>query len=71
MGENLEPLDVAEGMVGQKRARKAAGVLRRMVLDGKIAGRGVLLVGKPGTGKTAVAMGQLCAIIASIRARSA
>lgn len=59
LGENLEPLDAAEGMVGQKRARKAAGVLRRMVLDGKIAGRGVLLVGKPGTGKTAVAMGEL------------
>jgi DNA helicase TIP49 (TBP-interacting protein) len=57
LGENLEPLDVADGMVGQKSARKACGILRTMIKEGKIAGRAVLLVGKPGTGKTAVAMG--------------
>lgn len=57
LGENLEPLDVADGMVGQKNARKACGILRTMIKEGKIAGRAVLLVGKPGTGKTAVAMG--------------
>eukprot|EP00019_Armaparvus_languidus_P009670 CAMPEP_0168582174 /NCGR_PEP_ID=MMETSP0420-20121227/1827_1 /TAXON_ID=498008 /ORGANISM="Pessonella sp." /LENGTH=462 /DNA_ID=CAMNT_0008616615 /DNA_START=16 /DNA_END=1405 /DNA_ORIENTATION=- len=56
LGENLEALD-AEGMVGQKRARKAAGILRTMIKEGKIAGRAILLAGKPGTGKTAVAMG--------------
>ena len=44
-------------MVGQKRARKAAGILRTMIKEGKIAGRAILLAGKPGTGKTAVAMG--------------
>jgi RuvB-like protein 2 len=57
LGANLEPLQSADGLVGQKRARKACGVLRAMVSEGKIAGRGVLLVGPSGTGKTAVAMG--------------
>ncbi len=28
-----------------------------MIKEGKIAGRGVLLAGQPGTGKTAIAMG--------------
>lgn len=28
-----------------------------MIQEGKIAGRGVLLAGQPGTGKTAIAMG--------------
>ena len=28
-----------------------------MIRDGKIAGRGVLLAGQPGTGKTAIALG--------------
>ena len=44
-------------MVGQKSARRAAGVLLRMIEDGKIAGRAILLAGEPGTGKTAIAMG--------------
>lgn len=36
---------------------KAAGIIAQMIKDGKIAGRGVLLAGQPGTGKTAIAMG--------------
>lgn len=44
-------------MVGQQAARKAMGVVFRMIQEGKIAGRAILLAGKPGTGKTAIAMG--------------
>jgi len=44
-------------MVGQKQARKAVGVILKMVELGKIAGRAILLAGEPGTGKTAIAMG--------------
>jgi len=44
-------------MVGQKQGRRAAGVLCSMIKRGKIAGRGILLAGQPGTGKTALAMG--------------
>jgi len=31
--------------------------MHRMITDGKISGRAILLAGKPGTGKTAIAMG--------------
>lgn len=48
---------VSEGMVGQQRARTAVGIIREMISGGKIAGRGVLIAGHPGTGKTAIAMG--------------
>ena len=44
-------------MVGQTSARKASGVVFKMIQEGKIAGRAILLAGKPGTGKTAIAMG--------------
>ena len=36
---------------------QAAGIIAQMIRDGKIAGRGVLLAGPAGTGKTAIAMG--------------
>ncbi len=45
-------------MVGQGPARRAAGIVLEMVKEGKIAGRGVLIAGQPGTGKTAIAMGK-------------
>ena len=32
-------------------------MIAKMIRGGKIAGRGVLLAGQPGTGKTAIAMG--------------
>jgi len=47
---------VADGLVGQEEAREAAGVIVEMVREGKLSGRGVLIVGPPGTGKTAIAI---------------
>lgn len=44
-------------MVGQEKARRAAGIILRMIQQGEIAGRAILIAGKPGTGKTAIAMG--------------
>lgn len=57
LDSSLEPRLTSEGLVGQLPARKAAGVILQMIKDGKIAGRGVLIAGQPGTGKTAIAMG--------------
>ena len=64
-------------MVGQGKARRAAGIILEMVKvssyfiasglitysatcwqEGKIAGRAILIAGQPGTGKTAIAMGE-------------
>jgi RuvB-like protein 2 len=45
-------------MVGQGKARKAAGVILKMVQEGRIAGRAILMAGPPSTGKTAIAMGE-------------
>lgn len=52
-------LQVSQGMVGQLAARRAAGIVLEMVKDGKIAGRAVMIAGQPGTGKTAIAMGNI------------
>ncbi|KAJ4897149.1 P-loop containing nucleoside triphosphate hydrolases superfamily protein [Raphanus sativus] len=57
LDSSLEPRAVSEGMVGQAKARKAAGVILQMIKEGKIAGRAILIAGQPGTGKTAIAMG--------------
>ena len=53
----MEPRETSQGMVGQKKARRAAGVMVQMAKSGKIAGRAILIAGQPGTGKTAIAMG--------------
>jgi RuvB-like protein 2 len=53
----LEARRASQGMVGQLQARRAAGVVMRMIQEGKIAGRSILLAGQPGSGKTAIAMG--------------
>jgi len=57
LDDALEARNVSQGMVGQKKARRAAGIIMQMIKDGKIAGRAILIAGTPGTGKTAIAMG--------------
>src|SRR5436190_290388 len=57
LNEFLEPQENSEGMVGQIKARKAAAVILKMIMEGKISGRAILMAGAPGTGKTAIAMG--------------
>ena len=54
--DEIEARAMSQGLVGQRKARRAAGIVVRMVRDGTIAGRGVLIAGQPGTGKTAIAM---------------
>lgn len=56
---SLQPLPPSEGMIGQAAARKAAAMIVNMAKKGKITGKGVLIAGKPGTGKTALAIGTL------------
>jgi len=58
LDDQLQPRANSQGMVGQIKARKAAGLILRMVQDGRIAGRAVLMAGPPSTGKTAIAMGE-------------
>ena len=50
-------------MVGQAKARKAAGMILKMVQEGKIAGRAMLFAGPPSTGKTAIALGRSRALV--------
>mmetsp|Transcript_23364 Transcript_23364/g.32733 ORF Transcript_23364/g.32733 Transcript_23364/m.32733 type:complete len:503 (-) Transcript_23364:3-1511(-) len=57
LNDALEPLVNRQGMVGQASARKAMGVIYKMIKEGQIGGRAILLAGQPGTGKTAIAMG--------------
>ena len=54
--DGLKARPVADGMVGQTEAREAAGIIVRMIKEGKMAGRAILLAGPPGTGKTAIAI---------------
>ena len=56
LDDMLQPRKVSQGMVGQGEARRAAGVILKMIQDKKIAGRAILISGQPGTGKTALAM---------------
>ncbi|GCF01122.1 RuvB-like protein 2 [Zygosaccharomyces mellis] len=57
LDEHLQPRESSEGMVGQLQARRAAGIILKMVQNGTIAGRAILVAGPPSTGKTAIAMG--------------
>jgi len=57
LDDTLDPRQKSEGLVGQMKARRAAGFVLEMIKEGKIAGKAVLIAGSPGTGKTAIAMG--------------
>lgn len=57
LNDFLDARYCSEGMIGQANARKAAGIVLRMIKEGRISGRAILLAGQPGTGKTAIAMG--------------
>lgn len=47
---------IKEGMVGQEKAREAAGLVVKMIKEGKLSGKTIILAGPPGTGKTAIAV---------------
>jgi TBP-interacting protein len=53
---NLKAVRIKDGMVGQKRAREAAGLVVQMIKEGKLSGKTAILAGPPGTGKTAIAV---------------
>ncbi|WP_297438246.1 RuvB-like helicase [Thermococcus sp.] len=57
LDENGKAPFMADGMVGQVKAREAAGIAVHLIKRGKLAGKGILLVGPTGSGKTAIAMG--------------
>ena len=56
-GDPFVPLVEGEGMVGQVAARKSASIIVKMITERKLSGRAILVAGKPGTGKTAIAIG--------------
>ncbi|KAL3316412.1 RuvB-like 2 [Cichlidogyrus casuarinus] len=62
LNDDLEARQTSQGMVGQCKARRSAGIILGMIKEGKIAGRSILIAGPPGTGKTAIAMGMAQAL---------
>ncbi|HDI46432.1 MAG TPA: AAA family ATPase [Candidatus Methanomethylia archaeon] len=56
LDEKGRAVKIKDGMVGQERAREAAGLVVKMIKEGKLAGRLIILAGPPGTGKTAIAV---------------
>ncbi|MBS7641201.1 MAG: RuvB-like domain-containing protein [Candidatus Bathyarchaeia archaeon] len=56
LDENLKAVRIKDGMVGQEKAREAAGLIVQIIKEGKLSGRTIILAGPPGTGKTAIAM---------------
>jgi len=56
LDEALKAIKVKDGMVGQEVAREAAGLIVRMIKEGKLSGKSIILAGPPGTGKTALAV---------------
>jgi len=56
LDEALKAVKIKDGMVGQERAREAAGLVVQMIKEGKLSGKTVILAGPPGTGKTAIAV---------------
>lgn len=56
LDENLKAAKTKDGMVGQEKAREAAGLVVRMIREGKLSGKCIIFAGPPGTGKTAIAV---------------
>ncbi|KAG6331593.1 hypothetical protein ID866_7496 [Astraeus odoratus] len=58
LGLNSEGLALPDGagFIGQTNAREACGVVVELIKSRKFSGRALLLVGAPGTGKTALAL---------------
>lgn len=56
LDEKLRAVKIKDGMVGQEKAREAAGLVVKMIKEGKLSGKCIILAGPPGTGKTAIAV---------------
>lgn len=56
LADDGSALPIAAGLVGQERAREAAGVVVDLIKAKKMAGRALLMAGAPGSGKTAIAL---------------
>jgi len=56
LDEKLKAVKIRDGMVGQEKAREAAGLVVKMIKEGKLSGKCIILAGPPGTGKTAIAV---------------
>lgn len=57
LDEQGRALSNGSGLVGQEKAREAAGLVVDLIKAKKMAGRALLMAGAPGTGKTALALG--------------
>ncbi len=56
LDESGKARKIGGGLVGQEEAREAAGVIVDLVKKGRLGGKGILIAGPPGTGKTAIAI---------------
>ncbi|KEP63271.1 UNVERIFIED_CONTAM: TIP49 C-terminus family protein [Hammondia hammondi] len=56
LNEDGSAKEIFMGMVGQEKAREAAGYVVELIRCKRMAGKALLLAGPPGTGKTAIAM---------------
>lgn len=69
LNESGEARALGAGLVGQQRAREAAGLVVELIRSKKMAGRALLLAGAPGTGKTALALAISQELGPKVRAR--